>query len=176
MAFKERERDVVEEAADVGVDDTPVPLVAEHADTGDGAVDAAVRSVGEAGFEKLFLKGLREAAGDSGLEDAVADGGDEQGAVACGVDLGRGRGVGLRSGSRLGFGRGPFFNDDASQRERAVGAVPEFAGQFRAGGGGGLGELVDGDGVHPGTAVVFLDAGEGVEEFAGVDGRPVHVS
>jgi hypothetical protein len=24
--------------------------------------------------------------------------------------------------------------------------------------------------------VVFLDAGEGVEEFAGVDGRPVHVS
>ena len=144
---------------DVGVHHVPVALVAEHPDAGDGAVNATVGAVGEAGFEEFLLEGAREAVGDGGLHDAVADGGDEERAMFLGT----------------GFLFDRFLLDnDLAQGKGPVRAGTELFGEQVAGSGGPFGEVVDRDGVHAGATAVFADAGEGFQKFAGIERRAIH--
>ena len=95
--------DAVEKALNVGVGDEDVAELAALADAGDGAVDGAAGAVAVAAFEELLLEGAGEVAGDGGLKDAVADGGDQEGA-----------GLG---------GAGVLLDDDLEERVRAVEAL-----------------------------------------------------
>ncbi len=75
----------IEKGVDIGVDDVFVALVMEFAEAGDGAVDSTAGAVGEGAFEELLFEGFRQGTGGGGLEDAVADGGDEEGAGFLGL-------------------------------------------------------------------------------------------
>ena len=73
-----RVADIVEEGADIGVGDIPKAFVAQLADAGNRAVDAAAGTIGEGGFEELFFEGARKLLRDSGLDHTVAHGRDEE--------------------------------------------------------------------------------------------------
>jgi hypothetical protein len=77
---EERVVNFVKKGLDIGIDEPGVAHFVELSNAGDGAVDTAVGTVAVGAFEELVFEGLGETAGDGGLEDAVADGGDEEGA------------------------------------------------------------------------------------------------
>ena len=114
----------------------------EFAEAGDGAVDSTAGAVGEGAFEKLFFEGVGEGAGGGGLEDAVADSGDEEGA---GFE---------------GFG---FLDNDL---EEGAGLVAVVAGLCEK----VVEVVVDGDGVGAGAAGVFADSIPGGEEVVTGEG------
>ena len=131
-------RNVVEKTFDVGVNDFRESGFVALADAGDGAVNTAAGTVAEAAFQELFLEGVREVAGGGGLQDAVADGGDHQGAHFTRARV--------------------LFDDDAEEGHGAVEALVGEFQEFGELGVGFVGEGFDGDAVHSGAAVVFLDA------------------
>jgi len=145
--------DAVEKGADVGVGDEGVAEFAAFADAGDGAVDGAAGAVAVAAFEELLFEGAGEAAGDGGLEDAVADGGNQEGAGA-------------------GFGgAGALFDDDFEEGVGAVAVFLDAEEEVREVAVEALGEGVDGDAVGAGAAFVFTDAVPGLVEVVGGEGR-----
>jgi len=135
--------DVVEVAGDIGFDDEGVAAVAPLLEAGDGGVDAFTGAVAEADVEEIFFEGAGEAAGDGGLEDAVADGGDEE-ETGAGV-------AGLLFELDLEEGEGTVF---------VGGELGEELGEFAVEAGG---EAREGDAVGTGASGVFEDALPGIE-------------
>ena len=84
-------------------------------------------------------------AGHGGLQDAVADGGDQHRAHFVGAGL--------------------FLDDDFEEGQGAVSATIDAGAEAAEVGLVAFGEMIDGDAVRSGAAVVFLDAEPGVFEI-----------
>jgi hypothetical protein len=120
-------------------------------EAGDGAIDAAAGAVGEAGVQEFLLVAEAELAGDGSLEDAVANGGNEEGAG--------------------GFAAGFLFEENAEEGKGPVGAVAGFGEEGLEMVVETLGELLERDAVDAGTALVFTDALPGGVEVREGEGR-----
>ena len=70
----------VEKGVDVAVDAVDVPQLPALADARDGPVHRTARTVTVTALQEFLLEGAREMPRDGGLEDAVGDGGYQQGA------------------------------------------------------------------------------------------------
>ncbi len=137
--------DAIEKCVDVCVDEPGVAFEEVLTDLPDGHADAAAAAVAEAGFVELAFEEGFEVSGDGGLEDAVLDGGDEEGA--------------------LFRGAGALFDEDAAEGPGPVGLVEDGGlegGEVRF---EVVVEFSEGDGVCAGATVVGA-----VVEVGGAEG------